>query len=75
MILPDKYIPLEETYIGLGWLLLRKLDTPLDVLRLWRRVKDCPQVSTYHRFVLALDFLYVLGAIEFCDGKLKRRSA
>lgn len=75
MILPDKYIPLEETLLGLGELLLRKLDAPLDVVCLWRRVKDCPQVSTYHRFVLTLDFLYALGAIEFRDGKLKRRIA
>lgn len=75
MILPDKYIPLEETLLGLGWLVLEKLDVPLGVLQLWRRVKRCPPISTYQRFILTLDFLYALGAVEFYDGKLRRRGA
>lgn len=72
MILPDKYIPLEETCLGLGCLALRHLDRPLTVNHLWRRMKTHPQVATYQRFVLALDFLYSLRAIELEGGLLKR---
>lgn len=73
MILPDKYIPLEETYLGLGWRALRLLERPQTVNSLWRQMKDIPEVASYQRFILTLDFLFLLHAIELGDDLLLRR--
>ena len=75
MILPNKYIPLGETYLGLGTVVLSLLRSPLSVSGLWQKMKELPQVATYERFVLTLDFLYSLRAIELDGGVVKRRGA
>lgn len=73
-LLPDKYIPVEETLIGLGAIALRELDAPASVSSLWRRMMGHKEVATYERFVLTLDFLYAVRAIDFADNLIRRRS-
>lgn len=81
MILPTKHVPADRALIGIGAELLRLLRRPMTVSALWdgirrRRVSD-PQVSpiAYEWFVLALDLLYVLGAVDYEDGLIHRGSA
>ena len=74
MILPTKHISLNQSLIGLGALLLKKLDRPRTVSGLWRKVRLIPEVGTFQRFVISLDFLYALGLIQFRNGLLKRRA-
>lgn len=74
MILPNKYIPVEESMIGLGAIALRELTVPLSVSTLWRKMMQNPRVATYDRFVLTLDFLFLINAIDYRDGLIRRRS-
>lgn len=45
---------------------------PATVSSLWERVKDSPEVPGFERFVLALDLLYIMGAITLEDGLIRR---
>lgn len=74
MILPTKYIPLPDTYLGVGAIILKKLSTPRTVTELWRRVRTESAVSNPDRFYLILDFLYMLKLIEFKKGLIQRRT-
>ena len=72
MILPTKHISLEHSLLGAGAVILEALDSPRSTSALWDRVRSRKEVGVYWRFVLALDFLFALGAIGIADGILKR---
>lgn len=72
MILPTKHVTPPHSLIAVGALLLTELGEPCTVSRLWHRVRACPQVRTFQRFVLVLDMLFALGAIDYEDGLLRR---
>ncbi len=75
MILPDKYITVTESYIGLGALLLNCLqDKKLTVDELWKifnkkycnnnKIKHFP---TFQKFIYVLDFMFAIGFILYTD--------
>lgn len=72
MILPTKHIPVQHALIGVGALVLGHLQRPVTISALWERVRREEAVSTFDRFVLALDLLFLLGAIELRDGLVLR---
>jgi len=72
MIVPTKHISTEYSLIGLGAILLKHLEHPRAVTGLWEAVRRYPEIATFKRFVLALDLLYAVGAIEWDDGLLKK---
>ena len=78
MILPTKHVRTERALIGVGANILRILRAPMTMSRLWDEVrKRCTTDSSdtpidYHWFVMALDLLYMLGAIEVQRGLLQR---
>lgn len=72
MILPDKYIPPHRSLIGIGALILKRLDKPKTVTALWEELKTFPEIRTFERLVLSLDLLYIIGALEIKDGLLIR---
>lgn len=73
MILPSKHIPLDRSLLGAGAVLLSLLDAPLTTTAIWDRAKLAPEIGTYGRFVLVLDFLYAIGAIDTLDGLVVKR--
>lgn len=73
MILPTKYISPARSLLGVGGVLLARLDRPRTVPALWDSVRVVPEVGTFERFALALDLLYILGAVELESGILRRR--
>lgn len=75
MILPTKHITPENSLLGIGAGLLTLLAHEQTVTRLWDRARAANHVLTFQRFILALDLLFVIGAIELADGVLRRRSA
>lgn len=75
MILPTKHIPVENSFIGIGALLLAYLDQPTTVSSLWQKVRKLPQIATFERFTLTLDLLYIMNIIEFRDGNIRRVSS
>jgi hypothetical protein len=75
MILPDKHVGVQHSLLGAGATILAQASRPMTVSALWDAVRSAPEVHGYGRFVLALDFLYAIGALDYADGLLVKRSA
>jgi hypothetical protein len=75
MILPTKGIPPSQALLAVAGEALRSLDEAKTVSRLWddfRRTSD-PRIDiTFDWFVLGLDLLFILGAVELDRGRLRR---
>lgn len=80
MILPTKHIRGDRALIGVGGEILRVLSQPMTVSRLWdeireTRAKFAPSSPiAYEWFVLALDLLFLMGAVDLDRGVLHRTS-
>lgn len=72
MILPTKHVSVRNSLIGAGATILHTLNSPQTVTGLWNNVRTNPEVGVYQRFVLILDFLFVIDAIELIDGLIVR---
>lgn len=64
MILPTKHIAAHEALIGAGALILQQVRDSVSLSGLWEAVKSDAAVQTYERFILTLDMLYIIGAID-----------
>ncbi len=73
MILPTKHISTRHSLLGLGAMLLDHLSTPMTVTGLWDKIRTLPEIGTFKRFILTLDLLYTIKAIDYTDGLLQRR--
>ena len=71
-LLPNKHIPTNRSLVGIGALVLGLLQAPSTVSGLWDQAKDKPEVGSFGNFVLALDYLYAIGAINYQRGFLSR---
>jgi hypothetical protein len=81
MILPSKHLSQNRALLTVGAVLLRNLSSPVTVSALWEQVslsardyKTAPPLR-YDAFVLALDLLFLMGALELRDGLLVRGAA
>lgn len=74
MILPDKYLPLEDSYLGLGARILSAMREPIRLDKLWGRFSKDSHVDSFDRFITTLDILYYVGLIEFGPNHLLRRT-
>jgi hypothetical protein len=78
MILPTKHMRPDRALIAIGGDLLRHLREPTTVSGLWDAMRarrgdsDQPSPISYDWFVLALDLLFLLGAVEFDRGLLRK---
>lgn len=76
MILPKKQLSISESFFGFGGFLLQKLDTPVTVDELWEYYKDSysnkkyPVKFSFDQFIMALDYLFIIGAIRKDEGGL-----
>lgn len=78
MILPTKGIGPDKALLSIGAFILRDLDEPKTVSRLWadlRRVEEGPPDLTFDWFVLALDLLYLMGTLDYLGGRVVRVGA
>ena len=82
MILPSKHIPQDKALLSVGAELLNRLDKPKTVSAIWEDV--CKSASetyvdvthlSYDWFILAIDLLFAIDAIEIHEGLLKRRAS
>ena len=80
MILPSKHLPQNRALLTVGAMILNLLSQPTTVSALWediaRRRQRQLEVSPirYDAFVLSLDLLFLMGAIDLHDGLLRRIS-
>ena len=72
MIMPTKYLRTEETIIGVGAILLQHIKQSKNLSELWDEVKKNNTIFTFDRFILGLDFLFILGIIYFKDNEIIR---
>ena len=72
MILPSKHISQDYALIGVGAILLDEIDRPRTVTELWESVRRVKAVGNFERFVLALDILYIVGAVHLEEGLIAR---
>ena len=80
MILPSKHISQERSMLTVGARILQHLSQSKTISAIWEELlpntTDHTDVSPlrYDGFVLALDLLYLVGAVELKDGILSRRT-
>jgi len=72
MILPTKHIDVSRSLIGLGAEVLNQIDRPLTVSTLWQRATSIKGIGSFETFTLTLDFLFVIGAIEFEENFIRK---
>ena len=72
MIAPTKHISIDASLIGVGAAVLRLLPEPRTITALWEACRQITAIGTFQRFILALDLLYILGAIDMTDGVITR---
>jgi hypothetical protein len=75
MILPTKHVSTSHSILGLGATILLYLDKPRTVSSLWGRARKHPEIGTFDRFTLVLDFLYMIGAVDFENNLLRRNNS
>lgn len=73
MILPNKHLDLPASLLGMGAHVLKCVKTPSTVTAVWEEFDNANDGVPFHRFILALDFLYAIGALAYSNGLLHRR--
>ena len=81
MILPSKHLPQDRALLTVGSRVLQQLEQPKTVSALWEELPRFGKNAgfsgpalAYDGFVLALDLLFLIGAIEMEDGLLARKA-
>jgi hypothetical protein len=75
MILPTKGIPPQQALVAMGGEILRLLTEAKTVSRLWgefRKRNEQGVETDFDWFVLSLDLLFLVGAVEFERGRIQR---
>lgn len=81
MILPTKHVRPDRALIGVGAEVLDILGHPMTMSNLWDNIRSRRSVTMpnpaidYQWFVLALDLLYMIGAIELERGLIRKAKA
>jgi hypothetical protein len=71
MILPTKHLTPAQSLLGVSSRMLARLRDPRTVNQLWEESRSDLTIGSFDRFVLALDLLFLLGAIELQGGMLR----
>ena len=72
MILPDKNIRLEYSLLSCGAILLAEIAEPQTLSLLWDKVRYNEAFVSYEKFLLTLDYLYIIKTITLKEGLLVR---
>jgi len=75
MILPSKHISQQRALLSVGAKVLQHLQRPKTVSAIWEELTQAGDEKAlsnmgYNSFILALDLLYSINAIELEDGLL-----
>ncbi|NOU33302.1 MAG: hypothetical protein HOO96_35850 [Polyangiaceae bacterium] len=77
MILPTKGVQPRHALLTVGADVLRLLTQAKTVSRIWdelRTARTGADAITFDWFVLSLDLLFVVGAVELDRGRVRRRA-
>jgi hypothetical protein len=70
--MPDKNITMPFSLLHCGALILDVLKNSDTVSSLREKTRNNDMLSNYEKFVLTLDYLFVIGAITLSDGLIVR---
>lgn len=79
MILPTKRLHQNRALLAVGAEVLRRLDEPKTVSRLWDEIqrtyrgRAAAPTLTYDWFILALDLLFALNAVGLNQGRITKQ--
>ena len=80
MILPGKHLRQDRALVTIGAEILVHLDEPRTVSELWERVRQRRNTGTasaplsFDWFILSLNLLYAVCALEFANGVVSVRA-
>lgn len=72
MILPDKNIKFDYSILNCGTLVIKELKGPQSISFVWEKIRNEKIITGYEKFLLTLDFLYIINAIKIENGLLMR---
>ena len=78
MVLPTKHLSAEKAIISLGGHLLTCLSYEMTISEHWEKTKkrqrnlSKPNLFSFETYVLTLDFLFIVGALELHNGMLRK---
>ncbi len=81
MILPTKHLPPDRALLGIGAEILGQLMEPRSVSELWEAVREArgsiPSATplSFDWFVLSLNLLYAISAVDHSNGILRREAS
>lgn len=72
MILPNKYIPYEDSFVVIGAILLREIGTKkMSTNELWTRVKKIKIIELrFEKYIEILVFMYTTKMITYEKGEI-----
>ncbi|MGL5245722.1 MAG: ABC-three component system middle component 6 [Sarcina sp.] len=74
MILPKKHIKLSESLFALGALVLSSIKDVKTVDEIWSNISSQKEYSikvSFDNYILTLDYLYAIGAIDInAEGRI-----
>lgn len=79
MILPSKHLSQDRALLTVGAVVLRQLDRPMTISALWEKTVDFlrsrpdPITLRFDAFILTLDLLYLIDAVELVEGRIDKR--
>lgn len=78
MILPTKYVTHDRALLTVGGEILECLEEPKSVSALWEHVRQSRRTSyrapiPFDWFILALNLLYAISAIDYAQGLVHAR--
>jgi hypothetical protein len=70
--LPNRYVPIDYSAVGLSSLLLETITQNETVSSLWEKVSSDEKIRTFDRFADALSLLFAARLIDFEGGVIVR---
>ena len=72
MILPSKHVKLSNSMLNVGATILRQIDEAQTITMLWNDSKIKSKINSFEKFTLGLDFLFMLGLIDYEKGIIRK---
>ena len=72
MILPNKHVKLSNSMLTVGAIILEQMDNMQTITMLWNNSKIKSKIKSFEKFTLGLDFLFMLGLIDYEQGIIRK---
>jgi hypothetical protein len=70
--MPNKNITVRFSLLHCGAMILSELNNSDTVSSLREKTKNCEELSSYEKFILTLDYLFLINAIDLRNGLIVR---